>query len=505
MVSLALGSLSDTIVLVNLFVTCLIGLIVINESITIGKGKKEISKINKETSENNKEISNNNKKTSENDKVISNNNKEISIKELELKNKALEFQNTELDFKKKEFEFKKETLEKIKASTKEISKEISDSLIDNPTWLDRFMDETGVTYGGSIFGTRINHFFYEKKALAKKTIDILQEELINNTEMKCCLLIDSGTTTYHLFCEICERVKNLDNLGEKTNSWTDRIFIVTNNLPGVQYLIKHCRKGSDEYSDLLVKCLLLPGKPLPVYAAVAGSETIHFLEEDHIRERIRKELNAENDTEYQIICLMSANYMVRHPEKINGKELYCPVARGGEEGGHHDIKKAFVELSDKIYLISPLTKFSFATCKCLNKINGFFINEGDDPENARAFPDKVKYREIQLTTEKLIEKCNFILTDRKDKDIFWEFAQEFRKILKQSYGESKVNIADYDVEQWIPIGMDKPDYKDIEMKREIPHENLRNAYLKKKKDDRHFIWSYSWVFREEEECSEIPK
>jgi hypothetical protein len=51
MVSLALGSLSDTIVLVNLFVTCLIGLIVINESITIGKGKKEISKINKETSE----------------------------------------------------------------------------------------------------------------------------------------------------------------------------------------------------------------------------------------------------------------------------------------------------------------------------------------------------------------------------------------------------------------------------------------------------------------------
>jgi hypothetical protein len=302
----------------------------------------------------------------------------------------LEFQNTELDFKKKEFEFKTETLEKIKVSTKEISKEISDSLIDNPTWLDRFMDETGVTYGGSIFGTRINHFFYEKKALAKKTIDILQEELTNNTEMKCCLLIDSGTTTYHLFCEICERVKNLDNLGEKTNSWTDRIFIVTNNLPGVQYLIKHCRKGSDEYSDLLVKCLLLPGKPLPVYAAVAGSETIHFLEEDHIRERIRKELNAENDTEYQIIGLMSANYMVRHPEKINGKELYCPVARGGEEGGHHDIKKAFVELSDKIYLISPLTKFSFATCKCLNKINGFFINEGDDPENARAFPDKVK-------------------------------------------------------------------------------------------------------------------
>ena len=65
------------------------------------------------------------------------------------------------------------------------------------------MDESGASYMGSIFGQRISHFSYEKKALAKKVIDVLESEMNTNKETKYCLLIDSGTTTYYVFCEIC--------------------------------------------------------------------------------------------------------------------------------------------------------------------------------------------------------------------------------------------------------------------------------------------------------------
>ena len=486
-------NLSDTVVLVNLLITCFIGMVIVHESITIGKRKKERSQLELMISETNKQ-------TSDNNKEISNNNKEISNKELEIKNKVLEFQKTELDFKKKESDFKMEALEKVKTSTEDISKRITDRLIEDQTWLDRFMDETGATYGGSVFGTRINHFYYEKKALARKAIDILQEEVTNNKEMKYCILIDSGTTTYHLFCEICYRIKNNRNLAEKNCFWTDRIVIITNNLPGIQYLMKHCKKEYDEYSDLLIKCLLLPGEPLPVYGAVTGIDTINFLEKDHIKDRIKDILEVKNVNQFQIISFLPSNYMVRHPEKIDGKELYCPVARGGGEGGHFDIKNKFAELSDKIYLISPLTKFSFATCEDLNRLNKLDIDEKEDPHAERKNPDRVKYREVELITDELMKKCNFIITDRRaEKDLFWSFANELRKSLEKSYSKNKIYIANYNVEQWIPVDIKNPYYTDLEMKREIPHTNLRNAYLEKKTDGRHFIWDYSWVYRREEE------
>lgn len=403
-------------------------------------------------------------------------------------------------------------LDTQKKSLKEITAKIDKIGLDYPNLLNMFMDETGVTYRGSIFGTRINHFSYEKKALARKTIDVLQKELVSDKEMKFCLLIDSGTTTYDLFCEISDRIKKIrnDKKSKERNTildiWMNRIFIITNNLPGIQYLIKNCRIGPDEYSDLAIKCLLLPGKPLPVYAAVAGLETIEFLNKNKIKERIEKELGIKKNEQYKIISIMSGNYIVRHHDISSGKELFCPVARGGEIGGHYDIKKAFADLSDKIYLISPLTKFSFATCECLNKINGYNINAEERPEDARAFPDKVKYREIELTSEELIEKCNFVLTDRKYPDIFRNFARDLRREIRKSYGESKINNAAYNIEEVIFSGRDNPKYKDLEIEIEIPHENLRNAYLSYiKEDDDLFIWSYYWIARSEDECHEAPK
>ena len=374
------------------------------------------------------------------------------------------------------------------------------------------MDETGFAYNSSIFGNRTSHFSKEKKALARETLSILEKKLLNNKQMKFCLLIDSGTTTYDLFWEISNRIKkinNKDNQSEEKDAildiWKNRIFIITNNLPGIQCLIKNCRMGNDEYSDLVIKCLLLPGKPLPVYAAVACSETIDFLNEDKISKLMKKELNVENREDYQIISIMSGNYIVRHHDNKKNRELFCPVARGGEDGGHFDIKKQFADLSDKIYLISPLTKISFATCESLNNISGYTIDEKEDPTGAKDSPEKVKYREIELIKDELVDKCNFIITGRSSSNIFWVFSHDLQRELKRSYVNSEIHTAVYDVNKVIKeltqnlkvirdISEDYITYRDLELQIEIPHENLRNAYSDNEKRNKDlFIWGHSWI------------
>jgi Transcriptional regulators of sugar metabolism len=356
----------------------------------------------------------------------------------------------------------------------------------------------GMIHGDSVFGTRISHFFLEKKILAKRTIDIIINDLIKNNNKKVCLLIDSGTTTYHLFTEICERIKEYQKYNSEINSWIERIFIISNNLPGIQFLMKNCRKGCGEYSDLLIKCLLIPGKPLPVYAAVVGKEATEFLYGQRFTECIKKELKLEDDKGYEIIAIMSANYMVRHPTVIDNKILFCPAARGGEEGGHFEIKEAFAKLSNKIYLISPLTKFSFATCNSLNKINDLDINELEDIEKTRASPDRVRYREVLLTESELIEKCNFILTNRKENDHFGKFAKELADILNTSY-PGRIEIVDYNIEAWIPNGLSKLERDNIALAMEIPHEKMKSAYSNYKNSHNCFIWDKKWIDYDKDE------
>lgn len=374
----------------------------------------------------------------------------------------------------------------------EISKQIQEYFKENRIWMERVLYETGEMYKGSIFGNRISHFSYEKQCLAKKAIEALESEIKTNKEKKYCLLIDSGSTMYYLFLEICERIKILRNIqnSEDLEIWTQRVFIITNNLPGIQYLMKYCRRDFDEYADLLINCLLIPGEPLPVYAAVTGPVSLDFLKEENIRQIIRNKMDVEEGN-YKIISLLTANYMVRHSDtKSTIRDSYCPVAR---KGGHFDLKIAFSKLSDEIYLISPLTKFSFATCEELNKVNGFYINEVNEPILAKMHPELVKYREIELIDEKSRGKCTYITTKRETNDLFCQFSDELLSRLATSYGKKKVIVSrEFILEQSIRIKREEDSYKDHEITKEIPHSSLRDAYKKMKKDG-YFIWDTAWI------------
>jgi hypothetical protein len=360
-----------------------------------------------------------------------------------------------------------------------------------------------------VFGERINHFSCEKMFLAKEAIESLENEILANKEKKYCLLIDSGTTMFNVFYEISERIKSKDNRenssehsetnsndktrknSEKIEIWKNRVLIITNNLPGFQYLTAHYSKG-DEYASLQLKCLLLPGMPLQSYA-VAGSETIKFLEKENIKTAIETNLNVKV-SEYKIISFIAPSYMVRHPDRIDIGDSYCPVTR---ERGNLELKSKFAELSDEIYLISPLTKFSFATCEQLNDIKELNINAVIDPDEANKHPGKVKYREIFLNTNEYKKKCTFFITSREEKDIFWKFAKELHHELVESYGLDRVKVAqNFKLGTCIPISRNSVEYLDVEIKIEIPDETLRNAYYETKDSkDEYFIWDKSWIVR----------
>ena len=341
------------------------------------------------------------------------NKKEQSIidKELaDLKLKALQ----------KEFQFKNQAFEQTKNICQDIAHQISNRLISNPTWLDRFMDETGATHSGSVFGKRIRHFFYEKKLLAAEAINTIERDM-NRDDLRYCFIIDSGTSMYPLFHEIAEKIKD----PSKKEIWKNRVYIISNNLPGVQYLMKNGKEDpNNDNSDIAINCFLLPGKPLPAYAAITGDETVEWLKTVH--DFLQKKWSCKREN-YRILGFTTGNYIAKH-RKENEVKAYYPVARGE---GHVEIKRQIVNVSDEVFLLSPLMKFSFAGVDLLNKVNDSII-ERNDP-SARKHPNKVKYEEIEINNK----LCHIFTSKRREHDMFYFFSKQLIDELKDVYGDKK--------------------------------------------------------------------
>jgi hypothetical protein len=372
---------------------------------------------------------------------------------------------------KEEVEYKKKVFKQVKDISMDIAHEISQQLIENQTWLDRFMDETGATYSGSVFGRRIRHFFYEKKSLAKTVVNEI-ESCFGSHDSNYCLLIDSGTTLYPIFHEIATRIKKKENI----QAWKERVCIITNNLPGVQYFMKNCRDDpTNNYSEIAINCFLIPGKPLSVYGAITGKESEEWIS-SRIDKFLREELKWKKNN-YKILGFVTGNYMAAK-WKDRTIEGFYPVARGE---GHVEIKRKFVKASDKIFLISPLMKFSFADVHLLNHVNEFTIKRNSP--DARDFPRKVKYELIEVAPE----KCVYITTSRNDLSQFHQFSRNLIRELRQLYRDKNVIANDFDLRDWIPA-MKEKDHGEIEIEKEIPHENLREKYRTGKD-----IWDIDWV------------
>lgn len=197
----------------------------------------------------------------------------------------------------------------------------------------------------SLFNFRQGHYGHEKKKLCKHVL----EHLLSNEEFKkkkiIYLMIDSGSTVYPIFQLLCEQYWN-----EKYHEILKKVEIITNNMPGVQSLIKHGRRGSDTNAEMLFKCHVLPGIAEGKYGAILGDDG-----PSHLQYFINKVVNHfSNKDTIATVSLITGNYI----------SLKDGILWRGDY--HGQMKNAYIVNSDYIYIISPLGKIFDNNVKEIN-------------------------------------------------------------------------------------------------------------------------------------------
>lgn len=360
----------------------------------------------------------------------------IKIKHLKIEK---ELSTEKLNSVREEYKLKMQATEMIKTSYSNVAAEISNKLIETPKWLDRYMDEIGASFFPSIFGKRCKHFYFEKKAIAKKVIEELDNLVNENNDTKYYLIIESGTTMFSLFPEIARHLED-----EKTRKiWKECVSIITNNLPGAQYLMKNCKGNpSDDDSVMAINCYLMPG--------IVDSDLVATECKGSIKDII-KSLNVSKGA-YKVIGFLTGHHIVPN----NKKRQFCPVTR---EGIHKKIKEQIVVASNEIYLLAPLMQFSFADVGLLNSVYKDIIKKPKD-----YVPIDIYRKDNPIT---------YITSNRLDryKYEFKDFSKTLHNKLKEWCGNDRVKITDFKL-----CGHINHDFSPSELQLEIPEEDLRSPY-----------------------------
>lgn len=383
------------------------------------------------------------------------------IKRRKLHEEELSFQRQKYEDDRLWVQEKRGTILEISG---QLSREVADILRSDVSWAADALDKAKIRPSSqTLFAERWDHFKKEKQYIAEKFTDLLirrLKHLAKDHDKKIFLLIDSGTTLYPFFEKIG---KEMTTLHFQHEAWKDNLVLVTNNLPGVDSLMQHSRVYPNfRYTPLAIECKLLPGAPLPVYSAVTGKDTISFLEN----------LKKETENPY-LLALTTGNWI-----RIRRTEPACPVplARGK---GHLEFKQALLDVSDEIYVISPLGKiFVRADPTSVNKT----LNFKDQKEN----PEFHEYKETQIDNSKA-QKVSLISTSRNRTRILSELSIRLKSRLGISDDTDKQNECyednDYAIATMIGHTLfpfdDLPQQKHDELIEEFPHNHTRKKHFMK--------------------------
>jgi hypothetical protein len=126
-------------------------------------------------------------------------------------------------------------------------------------------------------------------------------------------------------------------------------------------------------------------------------------------------------------------------------------------------------------------KFSFADVDILNDVNEFTVERKSD--DAKKYPREVKYEAVHLDKK---DNIVFVTSERYEGARFYQFGTTLKDRLRSRVKEnSRIIIEPFDLKYWMPATKDD---SELEIKKEIPHENLRDKYRAGKN-----IWDIAWV------------
>jgi hypothetical protein len=288
--------------------------------------------------------------------------------------------NAEEAEREKLVRFREQEYRRFSEPSAELAEHVAQQLVANPTWAHRALEAAKLLpYTNTLFGERSQHFRAEKEVLAAQFTPYLLrrcESLAADTR-HVVLLVDAGTTLYPFFELLGKETMERWQKGAK---WLERFHLATNNLPGLEQLIKTGRRAPwDRYSKLAIEnCYLLPGVPMPIFAAVAGEDT-----NEAIRKLKARHIQTEGAAEVTFVALVVGNWV-----RIRGTVPRCPVpmARGAE---HLAVKQTLVENADEVFVVSPLGKvFVGYSNEDINRALGFTSGHRD--------LEKASYEEVQI-------------------------------------------------------------------------------------------------------------
>jgi hypothetical protein len=287
-----------------------------------------------------------------------------------------------------------------KDSSSDIGKFIAEELSNNASWAANALREAAILGGSiSIFGQRINHFRQEKELVAKNFFNFLNYRLNwlakNENYSKIVVILDSGTTILPLFEHLAHEAVNQLSIQDDFKGWQQKVEIITNNIPGIEDLIKYGKENpNDRYSEVALKCKVLPGQPLAVYSAIVGEDTVNALEKI-------------NNNHVYIIGITTGNFV----RLFNGQ--IAPLARGK---GHCEFKAKLCEISNEVYIIATLGKI------ILSNSTKEFNNDLRYSEKMKT-QDKQPYKEISIETKST--KTKLVTTSREtNESIMYKFSKK---------------------------------------------------------------------------------
>lgn len=292
-----------------------------------------------------------------------------------------------------------------------LSKEIIHHLTENSNWLREVFRHEWLgnsNLSNTIFGRRLAHFQNEKRFLADEFVPLLLErcKMHINSGKKVYLVIDSGTTLYY-FMEVLSRLIVKKTTNEQEAFWGDEscFTVVTNNLAGVDIAMETGRTNKENrFENLAYHCFVLPGKTLPIYSAVTGKITTDTL----------KRFKTDADPEKSVFIGLAVGNWVR----IRNTPAKCPLPMARAEG-HLDFKQVLIELSDEVFIITPLAKVIKG--KSLDEVNRLICSPGEEV-----------YKEVYIENGHLFtnpEKVKLITTTRKRNRELFSHASKLEGLL----------------------------------------------------------------------------
>ncbi len=347
--------------------------------------------------------------------------------------------------------------------SREISDKVASELRSNTRWAQDALERAKLgPYAQTVFGERLNHFREEKATLCEHFTPILFDRCRRHVDSgkHVFLVIDSGTTLFPFFEKF-----GADAVTARFNEedWMKSITLVTNNLSGVESLIRYGRV-QDRHSSLEIRCHLLPGTPLPIYSALTGRATNSALRkfaEDAGKDAKKQGKNAV------FVGLVTGNWI-----RISETTPPCPVPLARGEG-HLEFKTTLISCCDEVYVVAPLGKvFVNTSNRELNDALGF-------QPGARA-KDNEPYSEIDGVDNKMAAKLRLISTSRTDKRLLFAHSAVVENALGHSVGETEnfVDISNfpYGCHLMFPFD-DLPDDPWRQFMTEFPHPATRKSKL----------------------------